>query len=197
MQPERLQDVPLFPLGTVLFPDGQLSLKVFEQRYVDMTKICLRDQQPFGVCLIREGREVGEAAVPEPVGCLATIVHWDMPQLGLFHLLAQGGQRFRIRETRVAPNQLISATISLIPPDSGTEAVDAACRSVLETVIREAGAERFPSPIRLDDAAWVGYRLAEILPLEGNIKQALLELTDAAERLARLKSILVERGIAK
>src|SRR5258705_6830326 len=102
--PETPREIFLFPLGTVLFPDGMLPLKVFEQRYIEMTKACLRDEAPFGVCLIREGREVGAAALPETVGCLATIAQWDM-QLGLFHILARGGQRFRLRQTRVEPNQ--------------------------------------------------------------------------------------------
>ena len=65
--------VPIFPLGTVLFPEGLLPLKIFEQRYIEMTKACLRDERPFGVCLIRAGREVGEPAVPETIGCLAKI----------------------------------------------------------------------------------------------------------------------------
>jgi len=193
-EPER--EIFIFPLNTVLFPDGLLPLKVFEQRYIEMTKACLRDERAFGVCLIKEGREVGTAAVPERVGCLATIVQWDMPQLGLFHLVARGGQRFRIREMQVAPNHLISATIELIPPDAGTGEVEPACRMLLETVIEKAGAERFPSPPRLDDAAWVGYRLAEILPIEASVKQELLELTDAGERLARLRKILIAQGLA-
>src|SRR5215510_2335901 len=100
--PEPSREIFLFPLGTVLYPEGMLPLKVFEQRYIEMTKTCLRDESPFGVCLIREGAEVGTAALPETVGSLATIVQWDMPQLGLFHLLARGGRRFRARRTRVA-----------------------------------------------------------------------------------------------
>ena len=73
MQTGPVQEISLFPLNTVLFPGGMLPLKVFEQRYIEMTKTCLRDSRPFGVCLIREGHEVGTAAVPEPVGCLAAI----------------------------------------------------------------------------------------------------------------------------
>ena len=61
----------IFPLGTVLFPGAALPLKIFEQRYLEMTKTCLRDNRPFGVCLIREGREVGDPALPEAIGCLA------------------------------------------------------------------------------------------------------------------------------
>ena len=195
MNPGPDQAISIFPLNTVLYPDGVLPLKVFEQRYIEMTKTCLRDGLPFGVCLIREGREVGAAAVPEPVGCLATIEQWDMPQLGVFHLVTRGGGRFRIRDMKVAPNHLISATIDPIAPDGGTEEVDGLCREVLQAIMKKVGAERFPAPARLDDAAWVGYRLAEILPLDARTKQELLELTDASARLVRLRGLLEKQGL--
>ena len=195
MNPVPGQGVSIFPLNTVLYPDGVLPLKVFEQRYIEMTKACLRDNVPFGVCLIREGREVGAAAVPEPIGCLATIEQWDMPQLGVFHLVARGGARFRIRETQVAPNHLISAMIDPIAPDGAADDVDPLCREVLQAIMDKVGAERFPAPARLDDAAWIGYRLAEILPLDARVKQELLEITDAAQRLARLRGLLEKQGL--
>ena len=194
MTTDPVQEIYIFSLNTVLYPDGVLPLKVFEQRYIEMTKACLRDERPFGVCLIREGREVGTAAVPEPVGCLATIESWDMPQLGLFHLIARGGGRFRIREMRVASNHLISAMVEPIPPDDAAHEVEPLCREVLQAIIEKVGAERFPAPARLDDAAWVGYRLAEVLPLDANVKQELLELTDAGVRLERLRSLLIQQG---
>jgi uncharacterized protein len=187
--------VPIFPLGTVLFPGGVLPLKIFEQRYLEMTKSCLRDSQPFGVCLIREGREVGMAAVPEAIGCLASIEQWDMPHPGLFHLVARGGERFRIRGMQVAANHLISAAIESIPPDAPVGAVDPLCREVLQAIVDRVGAERFPAPLRLDDAAWVGYRLAEMLPLPSSEKQELLELNDAGARLERLRARLVQHGL--
>lgn len=190
------EGISIFPLNTVLFPDGLLPLRVFEQRYIEMTKACLRDERPFGVCLIREGKEVGHAAVPESVGCLARIVHWEMPQLGVFQLLARGGERFRIREMRIEPNQLIVASIQAIAPDSGRELVDPDCGNLLRTIIDKAGAERFPAPLRLDDAAWVGYRLAEVLPIDAATRQELLEITDAQERLARLGRIMADQGLA-
>jgi hypothetical protein len=187
----------IFPLNTVLFPEGVLPLKVFEQRYVEMTKACLRENRPFGVCLIREGREVGAAAVPEPVGCLAAIEQWDMPHPGLFHLIARGGGRFRIREMRVAPNHLISASVEPIPADGAAPAVDRLCREVLQSIIERVAAAHFPGPVRLDDAAWVGFRLAEVLPLDARAKQELLEMTDAAARLERLRALLVQQGLAR
>ncbi len=193
LPPDR--GIYIFPLNTVLYPDGVLPLKVFEQRYIEMTKACLRDGVPFGVCLIREGREVGAAAVPEPVGCLATIEQWDMPQLGVFQLVTRGGGRFRIRETQVAANHLISATVDPIAPDRAADDLDPLCREVLQAIMDKVGAERFPAPVRLDDAAWVGYRLAEILPLDARIKQELLEITDAGQRLARLRGLLEKQGL--
>jgi Lon protease-like protein len=192
MSPGR---VPIFPLGTVLFPGGALPLKIFEQRYLEMTKACLKDNQPFGVCLIREGREVGTAAVPEAVGCLASIEQWDMPHPGLFHLVARGGERFRIRDMQVAANHLISAAVESIPPDAPVDAVDPLCREVLQAIVAKVGAERFPAPLRLDDATWVGYRLAEVLPLEAKFKQELLEMTDAAARLERLRALLEKHNL--
>jgi hypothetical protein len=189
------EEIHLFPLNTVLFPGGTLPLKVFEQRYIEMTKACLRDNRPFGVCLIREGREVGTAAVPEPVGCLAVIEQWDMPQLGVFQLVARGGDRFRIHDMRVAPNHLISAVVDMIPPDSGAGVVDQLCREVLQAIIEKVGAKRFPAPLELDDPAWVGYRLAELLPLDARVKQELLEAAGAGLRLERLHGLLVKQGL--
>jgi uncharacterized protein len=196
MQTDQTREIFLFPLNTVLFPDGVLPLKVFEQRYIEMTKACIRDNVPFGVCLIREGPEVGAAALPAPVGCLATIAQWDMPQLGLFHLITRGGQRFRVRETRVAPNQLISADVELLPPDPPGGDVDTLCGEILKTIVEKVGADHFPAPLKLDDAAWVSYRLAEVLPIEAAEKQELLELQENAERFQRLRQLLARVGLA-
>ena len=189
------QEILLFPLNTVLFPDGMLPLRVFEQRYIELTKTCLRDDAPFGVCLIREGIEVGQAAVPAAVGCLANITQWEMPQLGLFHLMTRGSQRFRIREARVGANQLLSATVEPLPEDPPGAEVDQLCTEILRTIIDKVGAEHFPAPLRLDDAAWVSYRLAEVLPIETTEKQELLEIPGAEVRFARLKRLLARVGL--
>ncbi len=92
---------PLFPLKTVLFPGGLLPIKVFEQRYIDMAKACLKSGRPFGVCLITQGDEVATVPGVAPeianVGTLARIVDWDMPQLGILHVATQGESRFQVR----------------------------------------------------------------------------------------------------
>ena len=196
VQTAARREIHIFPLNTVLFPGGVLPLKIFEQRYLELTKTCLRDNTPFGACLIREGTEVGTPAVPESIGCLASIVEWEMPQLGLFHLLARGRGRFRIVHTRTAANGLISADVELLPGAAAPPQVDATCRRLLEQIIGKVGAERFPAPIELEDAEWVAYRLAELLPIDLAQKQSLLEMDDAMERFTRLRRFLNEQGIA-
>ena len=185
----------IFPLGTVLFPGGSLPLRIFEQRYLEMTKACLRDERPFGVCLIREGREVGEPAIPERVGCLATIESWDMPQFGVFQLVARGGDRFRLLDSQVAKNGLMTGSVERLAADAPSGHIDPACREVLKRIVERVGEANFPSPIALDDPVWVSYRLAEILPFEARVKQELLEIQDSELRLQRLRELLVQEGL--
>jgi len=175
----------------VLFPGGRLPLRVFEQRYLEMAKHCLKESAPFGVCAIREGGEVGAPAVPAEVGCTARIAQWDMAQLGLLEVIAQGEQRFRILERRVERNGLQLAKVELLPAEKEAAVPDscAACVRLLERVIEQHGG-LLPTPHRLDSAAWVSARLAELLPLPLAAKQELLELDDAATRLERVNSLL-------
>ena len=188
-------EIPLFPLGTVLFPGGLLPLKVFEQRYVDMTKACLRDSTPFGVCLIKEGHEVGQPAAPHAIGCLAQIAQWDVPHPNLFAVLARGSARFRILDTTVAGNGLITARIEALPEPTQPDSVDPACQEVLRLAVERVGADSVPGPVNLDDPVWVSYRLAEILPISPQEKQALLELTDTEARLKQLRELMLAHGI--
>jgi uncharacterized protein len=185
------RDLPLFPLNTVLFPGGRLPLRIFEQRYMEMAKACLRDGSPFGVCLIREGTEVGSPALPVGIGCLARIAAWDMPQLGMLHVAARGEQRFRILERRVQPDGLARAEVEIISDDIDSPIPEscAGCVQLLERVIEQQSGI-FDPPHRLDSASWVSSRLAEILPLPLPAKQELLELSDARTRIERLNALL-------
>jgi len=189
-----VNDLALFPLGTVLFPDGLLPLRLFEQRYLEMGKACLRDAAPFGVCRIREGSEVGAPATPEPVGCVARIVQWDMQQLGVLQIVAQGTQRFRILERRLQADGLARATVELLPeePDAPVPERLAACRQLLERIAAEHGERVFAQPFRFESSAWVGARLAEVLPLPGPLKQQLLELDGVARLEAIARAIAIE-----
>ena len=186
-----IDELPLFPLNTVLFPGGRLPLRVFEQRYLTMTKACLKDGSAFGVCLIREGGEVGKPAVPAEVGTLARIVDWDMPQFGVLQVVARGEARFRILERRTQADGLARARAEPIAdePDAPVPPANARCTRLLERILGDAP-DAIAAPHRLDSASWVGMRLAELLPLPPESKQQLLEMTDARARLARLTGLL-------
>ena len=179
----------------MLFPGGRLPLRIFESRYMDMAKACLKDGSPFGVCLIVEGREVGEPATPANVGTLARISAWDMPQLGMLHVTALGERRFRILERRVRDDGLALASVQLLPEDADAPIPEdcATCVRLLERVIEQQGA-LFEPPHRLDSSLWVGSRLAELLPLPLHARQELLELDDARARLQRLNALLSPRA---
>lgn len=187
----RLQ-LPIFPLNTVLYPGGLLPLKIFEQRYQEMTKACLRDATPFGVCRIREGLEVGSPAVPEPIGCTAIIAEWEMPHLGVFLLKSRGQQAFRIVEKSTQRDGLIRAEVELLEEEAGNPAPEALrlCRQVLEQIVNRIGNDYFFAPLDFGNPRWVSYRLAEVLPLGMQDRQALLEARDDGERLARLQAFL-------
>jgi Lon protease-like protein len=191
-------ELPLFPLNTVLFPGGVLPLRVFEQRYIEMTKACLRDDTPFGVCCIKEGAEVGAPSLPHEVGCLARITDWDMQQLGVLNLKTVGLRRFRILETRVEPDNLIIARAQLLPREAPMELPPehAACAGVLKHIIERAGEANFEPPLDYNDAVWVSYRLAEVLPIKLSAKQNMLEMNDTKVRLEVLHRFLGQQGLS-
>ena len=203
--------LPLFPLKTVLFPGGVLPLRVFETRYVDMVRACMKTDSPFGVVAIRSGAEVGMAAEPYTIGTHAHIVEWDMPELGVLLLQTRGGSRFRILETRLQKNQLLEARTETLHSDETilTEQTDHAlvvCSRVLRVVMDEllerATAEAgnnyvspFPEPHQLDHAGWVANRWCEMLPIEHDEKQSLLEISDDGERILRVEAYLQQNGV--
>jgi len=189
---DSLHDLPVFPLGTVLFPGGALPLRVFEARYLDMVRDCMQQGRPFGVCLITQGREVGETADHEPVGCLAAIEGWDMEQLGLLKIMARGGGRFRILSRRVQKDGLVRARAEAIPPDPDADVPDdyAVCARLLRRIVEDL-VEREPNPMNrmvgepydFASATWVSNRLSEFLPIAARAKQKLMELPDPLARL--------------
>ena len=187
--------LPLFPLNAVLYPGGLLPLKIFEQRYLAMTKACLRDGTGFGVCRIREGLEVGAPAVPDSIGCTASIAKWEMPHPGIFHLQCRGGEPFRIVERTVQPDGLIRGTVEILEDSQGGPVDPEAaslCRQVLEQIVARVGHAYFFPPPEYDNPRWVSYRLAEILPLEIGDRQRLLEARVDGERLHLIQALLMQ-----
>jgi Lon protease-like protein len=179
--------IPLFPLNIVLFPNGPLPLRIFETRYVDMVRSCMREDSSFGVVLISAGLEAGPAETFD-VGTTARITDFHQLPDGLLGLSCLGQRRFRILKKSVAKNGLNLGEIEWLEnePALSVPTRHARLKELLRTVLPQLGEGYTGIDMRLDDAAWVGHRLAEILPIELHRKQSLLEMDDPVQRLDAL-----------
>ncbi|TFZ04077.1 LON peptidase substrate-binding domain-containing protein [Ramlibacter humi] len=204
-----LQSLPLFPLGTVLYPGGLLPLRVFEVRYLDMIGRCHRAGAPFGVVALTQGQEVRKpGAGPEAfaqVGTLATIASLEQPQAGLMMIRAHGGQRFRIQSSDQLKHGLWVADVEQVEPDHAVPVPEdlrptAQALANLVQSLREKGAsdEQLPvaEPMKLDDCGWVANRWCELLPMPVALKQRLMELDNPLVRLELVADVLHRTGIA-
>ena len=203
-----LTSLPLFPLGTVLFPGGVLPLRIFEVRYLDMIGKCHKAGAPFGVVSLTEGSEVrlpgGKEAFAD-VGTIATIADLDTPQAGLMVIRAQGEQRFRITSSDqlrhglwVADVERLEADLAVPVPDDLKPTADALAR-LIRSLRQKAGANgQMPlnDPYRLDDCGWVANRWCELLPLPVQLKQRLMALDNPLVRLELVSDVLARTGIS-
>jgi Lon protease-like protein len=191
--PSPLIELPLFPLSSVLFPGGKLQLRIFEPRYLDLVRECTRYGTGFGVCLILDGEEAGEPSIPAAVGTLARINDFHTGDDGLLGIVAAGGTRFRVARSRVRSDGLLRGDVETWPdePEQTVPVEFALLQSILERLIETMAPHWRDAPrSAYDDASWVGFRLAELLPLEFGEQQRMLELTDPLQRLAELRDIL-------
>lgn len=199
--------IPLFPLNTVLFPDGHLPLQIFEVRYLDMVKKCIAADQPFGVVPLLQGGEVRKPGQPEVLadaGTLARIVDWSAPMPGLLHIRCRGGERFHITASEQLKNGLWVGQVALMEDDPVVEipseqqnvanALGALIRSLQE---RKIAPDQMPlvPPFRLDESGWVANRWCELLPLEVADKQRLLSQSNPVLRLELVQDVLSENDL--
>ncbi|HEY2679346.1 MAG TPA: LON peptidase substrate-binding domain-containing protein [Steroidobacteraceae bacterium] len=184
------QTIALFPLNIVLFPGGPLPLRIFETRYVDMVRRCMREDRRFVVVLIREGSEVGPAETVD-VGTLARIVDFHQLSDGFLGLSCVGEQRFRILSRSRQADGLNLAQVEELrgEPKLAVPERHARLSQLLGSVLPQLGEVYADIEMHLDDAAWVGFRLAEILPIAATQKQQLLELDDSIRRLDALSPL--------
>ena len=182
---------PLFPLNTVLFPGGPLPLRIFETRYIDMVRDCVRSDSPFGVLLIREGSET-ETATTHTVGTLARITDWYQGSDGLLGVTAIGEQRFRLLQSERLPSGLNVGDIEILPdePSLPLPAEYKAMSQILSSVLDDLGRLYESLDRRLDDATWVTSRFVEILPIDLEQKQLCLEQSDPLDRLKIVHALL-------
>ncbi len=183
--------IPLFPLNTVLFPEGRLALRIFEVRYLDMVRTCMREASGFGVVLIREGVEAGGPAQTFDVGTLARIVDFDQLGDGLLGITALGERRFRLLTQGVQPDGLRTASVEWLEetPAKGDAPGLESYAHLLGALLPDLGDLYGGVTPPLGDPAWVVARLFEILPLPLADKQQALEL-DTARRFDLLRSLV-------
>lgn len=183
--------VPLFPLHTVLYPDGPLPLRIFETRYLDMISSCLKADSFFGVLLIRDGQEAG-AATTHSIGTLARIDDWYQGSDGLLGITAMGEDRFRLLGSESQPSGLQLGEIELLEAEP-VAALPEDCKplaNILAGVLDDLGKLYQSLEKNYDDAGWVAYRFAEVLPISTEQKQSCLETADPLQRLQIVREVL-------
>ena len=213
-----LFSLPLFPLGTVLYPGGLLPLRIFEVRYLDMIGKCHKNGAPFGVVSLTQGSEVRKPSTTDQpsgdgfaheefnaVGTLATITEFSIPQPGLMSIRCEGTQRFRIANREKLKHGLWIADVTRLDddvavkvPDDLQAAADALGKLIRTLQERDLAQDQMPllAPFRLDDCGWVANRWCELLPLPPELKQRLMELENPLVRLELVSDILERTGIA-
>jgi len=186
--------VPLFPLRTVLFPGGPLPLRVFEPRYLDMISRCMKDGESFGVVMLSDGVEVGgqQQIKTKNTGTLATICDWYQGNDGLLGITALGVEKFRLLATQRQDDGLNVAEIEILQPEPviSLPSQYKLMADLLRAVIDDLGHLYATIEKHYDDASWVGFRFAEILPLDLANKQYCLELKSSVVRLEYLQPLL-------
>lgn len=189
--------MPLFPLGTVLFDGGQLPLRIFEPRYVDMISQCMKSDSGFGVVLIRSGAEVRTDRTDQGpeifrTGTEARIEDFNALSDGTLGIAARGARKLRVHDTRLQPDGLLVGSIEFLPTEPAV-AVDERFESlveILQELVRHPMIEKMDLEFDFADARSVGWRLAELLPIEPEIKQSLLQMQLPRERLVELVRIV-------
>ena len=186
------RELPLFPLNAVLFPGGPLSLRIFEPRYLDLVSRCLREGTGFGVVRLDAGPEAGGPADFFETGTEARIVDFTRLDDGLLGITCLGQQRFRVVEAWRQADGLNIGRVEDLPPDPAVAVPEefAFMEEILQRILPELGDTYAAVPQRFGDAAWVGNRLSEMLPLETVDKQLLLEMNDPAARLEALAEVV-------
>ena len=187
------ESLSLFPLHTVLLPGAALGLRVFEARYLDLVRECGRNGRGFGVCLIIKGDEVGAPATAAAFGTEARIEDFGQGDDGLLTLRVRGARRFHVEKARVRDNGLQVADVRWCEPDASAPVrpEHGLLPVLLDSIIEKVGGEYAKAErMQFDDAAWVGWRLAELLPLHDAQRQELLQMDDPNARLDRLLTLV-------
>lgn len=191
--------IPLFPLGTVLFPDGVIALKIFEARYLDMIKKCLREKTEFGVIsILKDQGDEDASPIFSQIGTLAQIEDFDPVQPALYMTKSFGTQRFKLLNSSQESNGLWLGEVELLDNDPAIpiaqehQGVVKLLNEIISVIQSEdlLGDAPFKKPFRVDDCGWVSNRLAELMPISLAQKNHLLAQTNPRIRLDLIMEII-------
>lgn len=199
--PLTTRKIPLFPLGTILFPDGVIALKIFEARYLDMIKQCMREKTEFGVVSIINNSDASEEDISlcfSKIGTLAQIEDFDPVQPALYMTKSFGTQRFKLISSQQEANGLWIGEVELLENDplmpipQEHQKVAELLAGIISLIQSEdlLGDAPFKKPFKVDDCGWVSNRLAELLPLTLAQKNHLLAQTNPRIRLDLITEII-------
>lgn len=199
--------LPLFPLQTVVFPRGLLSLKVFEPRYLDLVTECLRENKPFGAITIQptggsaEGSAAGTPRL-ERIGVRAELIDADADaeRPGLLHVRCRGTERFEVLSSSPQADGVRLAEVLMLPQDESippTGEFLGTVRALANAIasLKAQGTQPFLAPYQFDEAGWVANRWCELLPIPLAAKQRLMELSDPMIRLKLVDEFLRGKGV--
>ena len=195
----ELEEMPLFPLNTVLFPYASVQLHVFEERYRELVQDCLTEDRPFGIVLIRNGSEVGGQADPYMVGTAVRIVKVHTYEDGKMDIQVRGERRFRIRHLDETGSYLTGLVEPVIEHaiEEGPEAEEllTRAREEFEVFIQRlfARQEFSVQVVFPPDPVALSFTIANLLQMENLEKQRLLETTDTLERVQDLLPIMEQQ----
>ena len=192
----EVEKIPLFPLNLVLFPGTRLPLQIFEPRYTDLVSECLKADSGFGICCIREGGETGEHASCFDTGTFVRIIDWSQLDNGLLGITVEAKKRFRVQSYSRRENSLLEGEITWLEDENGGQISEKyhALRDFMARVFDHYEITFDEDSYKINEPLWLGYRLAEYLPLAVEEKQALLELADSEQRLQRIQQMLEENN---
>ena len=197
-----MKEVPLFPLPLVLFPGGKLSLQIFEARYLDMVKRCLREQAGFGIVLITDGDRIlasPDDQLPEISYCgtYCTIVDFDQSSNGMLSIVVEGDRKFVIRDQYEQPDRLMMSNVEFLVIEEEVAVPEERqhLSGLLESLMAHEAVQRLGLDCDLGQAVEVSARLTELLPCPNHFKQKMLEMKDPLLRLGELEKLV--KGMQK
>jgi len=194
-----MPEIPLFPLRVVMFPGGRLDLQIFEQRYLDLVSHCMRNDNGFGICLLKEGEEIIKEGTKQTIhraGTYVSIIDWDQLENGLLGITVEGSSKFRVEECWQADNSILHAKVAFSDTDRvGKETIllddqFAALADLLQNLENHPLVEQKKLTIDYNNLWDLGWRLSELIPIEVEQKQQLLEMDDPWERIENIEQLV-------